>query len=336
MQEINDIFVDLDTPSSFDEDLNISYAFTDSANAHILSLSEFFTEWYLFDSSREKNIQQFLDEEDLNDIFTESEFMDLMCGNAYVDDEIIQLIALKIPFHITINKLHTVNKLAEKNNPDAYRIKHKSTLIDKIIKAHESAKQRKKRQRHEHYQKNKEYIQQKEREYRLKNNEKIRKRQREYHQKNKEHLKQYGHEYYQKNKERIKQNAKEYYLKNKNYSKEYYDVHKEGILKQFKESRILIQETRKAAKIMCAAYVFLSNFRKTNKTEYKELYPRYQDPLRHMLKTCIALQNKDVNMCPLCKKKCQNTLEQSCNQKILSLPGALKKIKTIAKDLKQR
>ena len=76
--------------------------------------------------------------------------------------------------------------------------------------------------------------------------------------------------------------------------------------------------------------------KKENKKQYLELYREQQDPLRHMLKTCIALQNKDINMCPLCNKKCGNSLEQNCNQKVLSLPGAIKKIKIIAKDIKQR
>ena len=90
------------------------------------------------------------------------------------------------------------------------------------------------------------------------------------------------------------------------------------------------------AKQICATYVFLVNLRKNNKKEYLNMYTENQRPLIPMLKTCTALQNMDINMCPLCNENCENKLEKCCNQKVLAIPNVMQELQTIANKLQQR
>lgn len=340
MNEIQDIFSNSNCLDSFYDNLNLTYAPTDTVNAQVESLSEIFTEWYLFDSSHEKNIQQFLDEEELNDIFTELEFMDLMCGNAYVDNEILQFIEMKLPFRITSDKLYTLNQSIQTKDCTTYIIPSKPNLIAIISNLFHlkevKNKEHKFQVKHAYYLKNKKHIQQLKRAYYLQNQTSIKTRSKKYYANNKskiqeyyannqEHRQKLHHDNYMANKEAYNIRSKAYYAANKEKQKEY--------LKTYYEKT---KEDRAMAKTMCAAYIFILKFRMEHEDKYLELYRAHQDPLKHMMKKCPALQNKDINMCPLCNDKCESSLTQICNQKILSVPGTFKELQTIAKDLKQR
>ena len=372
MQEITDIFLDVAKKEQSlcfvvdADDLNLVYADKGSVCNRILSLAEVFTEWYLFDSSHEKDIQQFLNEENLTDIFTESEFIDLMCGNAYVDDKLIQFIALKLPFRITHERLHMLNHSVSGNNNSVYMIPGKPELSDKMCEVYQAKKTRYQKQnkthrvinieqrrktKREYYSRNKEYISKLKHEHYLRNKEQIKQRSKEYYANNKDRIKEYyathkehrqkiKHDNYVKNKEYYNQRSKSYYEANKEkqsqYLKEYYIAHRDKQLQYLKKYYEEAKQNKITAQKICAAYIFLMKIKKENKEKYLKLYKKYQDPLRHMMKTCVALQNKDITMCPLCNKKCENTLERNCNQKVLSLPNAISELQTIAKDLKQR
>ncbi len=66
------------------------------------------------------------------------------------------------------------------------------------------------------------------------------------------------------------------------------------------------------------------------------MYTENQRPLIPMLKTCTALQNMNINQCPLCNENCENELEKSCNQKVLALPNIMQELRIITNELKQK
>lgn len=334
----------------------------DTATSRISTLSELFTEWYLFDFSHEKDIQTFLNEEQIDDVFTESEFIDLMCGDAFIDDNLIQFVAMKTPFRLTLNKLHAMNQSVSNTNNSAYIIYGKSNIKDKLCELFQLKKPNHKRHhtpdpehrrkiKHEYYLRNKEYIQKLKHEHYLKNQERIKQRSKEYYAANKdrvkahfaatkEHRKKIIHEIYMRNHEFYKARNKAYreaHREEQNqYSKEYYIAHREEQKQYQKEYYAKSQKNKAIAKNICAAYLFLLKFKKENKAEYLKLYKKYHDPLHNMFKTCIALQNDDIQLCPFCNENCTQKPEQCCNQKILSIPNAIIEIQSLANTLKQR
>lgn len=336
----------------------------------ISTLSELFTEWYLFDSSHEKNIPQFLAEEGLTDVFTESEFMDLICGGAYLDDTLIQFITLKIPFPIKTKKIQKLNRDLSVQNEKAYLVKSKTTTIEKIHeitqekkakKAKRNAEYHKKnrerilKQHHEYYLANREHILEKNKQWVLSHQEQYQKYHAQWCTENAEHLKEYHKKYRTENavavSERKKKcyNAKkeQYLSRNKaNYEankekylahqKQHYEANKEKYLARQKQYYEEMKQKAESAKNMCAAYVFLLNLRKTDKEQYFKMYTEQAKPLTGMLKTCVALQNNDINLCPFCNSKSEQNAEQCCNQKVLSMDNATTMLKILANILNQR
>ena len=328
----------------------------DSETSRITTLSELFTEYYLFDSSHEKDIQQFLNDEELTDIFTETQFMDLICGKAYLDTELIYLIKMQLPFYIPLNKLENINSQHAK---DAYLIqptekatqKTREILTQYYAEQKEKIKQRKKQYRDTH----REQINAYDRMYRTAHLECAKERETQYRVTHKEQIKQRDKRYYEANKEKILNTSKEYYEKNKEKyfarSKKYYSEHKELCSQQNKVRYQKNKEKRKenqkkyyqeikqkneAAKNVCAVYLFLLHLRKNNKKQYLTMYSTQAEPIIWMLKTCPALQNMDINMCPLCNENYENELEKCCNQKVLALPNIMTELQAIANKLKQK
>ena len=363
MDDIKDIFSESteskNEPFTFSEDgnynLNCRPFVKSSISGRISTLPELFTEWYLFDSSHEKNIPQFLAEEGLTDVFTESEFMDLICGGAYLDYALIQFITLKIPFPIKITKIQKLNWDLSVQNKKAYLIKSKTNTTEKIHEATKENKTKKRKQDAEYHKKNRERILKQHHEYYLANREHILERNRQwvlthqeqyqkYHSQwcteNAEHLKEYHKKYRAENatavSERKKKcyNAKKEQYKRKN--KANYETNKEKYLAQQKQYNAKLKQKAEMAKTVCAAYVFLLNLRKTDKEQYLKIYRKQANPLIGMLKTCVALQNMDKKQCPFCNSKCDQSAEQCCNQKVLSMDNAPTMLKILANILNQR
>ncbi len=340
-----------------------------SETSRIFTLSDVFKEWYLFDSSHEKDIQQFLSDEQLTDIFTESEFMDLLCGTAYLDKELLVFIQTILPFYISLRKLEHINS---QHSTKAYLIQHTESIskkIEEIIKqctiTHEEKTKKTKAQ---YYAAHKEQIAEYGKIYRETHKEEIKERKKQYQITHKDYLVEYRKKYHETHKEEIRTRNKKWLAKNpeynkkraqkpqrKTYMKEYhkqyamqnsetikkrqhawYEANKAKCAEQDKQRRQKLRQEAERAKTMCAAYVFLLELRKVNKEQYMKLYTRQQNPLIGMFKVCSALQNSDINQCPLHNPNCGNTLEQNCNQKVLSLPNAAIELQTIAKNLKQR
>lgn len=372
MQEIQDIFSDSKKRNQkfslypYDDGLKIIFASKGSIRDNISSLAEVFTEWYLFDSSYEKDIQKFLSTEQIDDVFTESEFIDLMCNKAYVDNDLIQFISMKLPFRITLERLHLLNKSVKDENDSTYKIISKPFLTNKLREVFQSKHHTTKSHRashrntdpehtrivkHEYYLRNKEYIKNIKREYYLKNREHIKQQSKEYYATNKdrikayfaankEHIQKIKHKSYIKNREYYQKRNEKYYAANRDkqrqYSKEYYIAHCEEQKQYLKKYYEQSKKNKALAKTMCAAYLFLLKFKKENTDEYLKLYKKYHDPLHNMFKTCTALQNENINQCPFYIENFDKNPEQYCDKKILSIPNAITEIQSIATNLKQK
>ena len=298
----------------------------DSNCGRISSLAEIFLEWYLFDSSEPKDIKLFLAQEELADIFTEQEFIDLIYGKAYLDNTLLQVIELKLPFFVSPDKIRALNKPKDKS---AYLIKSGPDIINKIQKI---LKQKQEQKKKSHYESNHKYF--------LSHREEALARITNWVKNNPERNKEAQKIYRKKNAAAISASKKKcYYAKQEQYRKrikQNYEKNKERYLAQQKQYNQEMRRKSELAKQICATYVFLVNLRKNNKKEYLNMYTKNQRPLIPMLKTCTALQNMDINMCPLCNENCENKLEKCCNQKVLAIPNVMQELQTIANKLKQR
>ena len=90
-------------PLIYGDGLSISYRPIDSVAASVQSLSDIFVEWYLFDSSKSKTLEEFIESEALQDVFTSEQFMDVMAGVKHIDDNLCELLSHILPFKITVD-----------------------------------------------------------------------------------------------------------------------------------------------------------------------------------------------------------------------------------------
>ena len=328
----------------------------DSETSRIFTLSDVFKEWYLFDSSYEKDIQRFLSDEQLTDIFTESEFMDLLCGTAYLDEKLLKFIQPILPFYISLKKLEHINS---QHPQKAYLIQPTESIIKKteeILKQcattrKATIKQNKAKYRATHREQINEYdrmyrathlerAKEREAQYRATHKEQIKQRDKRYHERNKEKIRKQQKEYYEKTRNQHLERRKQYYAENKEQckkaNKEYYQKTKEQRKIKQRQYHAELKQKSESAKTVCAAHVFLLNLRKTDHEQYTSLYPNQQKPLIGMLKTCPALQNMDKKMCPFYNDKSTQQPEQCCNQKVLELANAKTMLKILANTLKQK
>lgn len=381
-QEITDIFAEYENTISNDLILELNSPDADihpikpwrkhSAPSRIFCLSDVFLEWYLFDSDNEKNIKTFLELEGLTDIFTEQQFMDLMCGKAYLDDtndSLINFIALKTPFYISTGKLIKLNSMTHK--PGQYMIKNNLDIANQSakIKTQKKEKIREKKNANKkiYYTTNKKIIAEKSKIYRETHREEIKARKKLYQETHKEEIAERRKKYRETNKEKIRAKNKKYRLEHpeldkqraqkpqrKKYMQEYhkryaeqnseavqkqkkawYEANKERLAEQDKERRQKLKQSAESAQKICAAYVFLLALRKSDYKQYLELYTSQQKPLINMLKVCPALQSMDINLCPLCNPDCENNLCECCNQKVLTLPNIIPELQRIATELQK-
>lgn len=102
-------------------------------------LGDIFKEWFLFDPQTPRSIEVFLQDEQLSNIFTENQFMDLMCGKAYLDDQLVSFVHKKLPFDIKESKLYRLNHDAMLKN--AYCIIAHNKAMEDIAKQLQAKKQ---------------------------------------------------------------------------------------------------------------------------------------------------------------------------------------------------
>ena len=348
MNEFEEIFYECEDISTQDM---YYYLSTDESELHLVGhtpgdceigriskLSEVFLEWYLFESDTEKNIKTFLESEGLSDVFTETQFMDLMCGKAYLDNVLLQFVALKLPFYIAFNKLQRINAQHAKG---ICLIKFGPNIFDKIRETvqenNEAISKRKKEYRHNHHMAHREHNLAMNRQWILEHFEQYQAYQKQWRTENREHLQEYQSKYRRENATAVAERKKKCYrAKKEQYQKqnrENYSKNKERYLAQQKAHRIELQQKAISAQKFCAAYVFLLQLRKTDKAQYQMLYRPQQNPLIQMLRNCPALQNMDASLCPFCNSESGQSVDKCCNPKVLALPWVIDKVQQIASAL---
>ncbi len=138
----------------FDDFGSVKFIGTDSISTKVKTLSEVFIEWYLFDSSSDKSISEFLKSEKLDKILSEDDFNDIVQGVANLDDDTITYIAKKLPFDFNINKLDMFNTAVGQKSYYQRTIKTNPQYIATEIERMNSDKtERKKEQKAQYHKK---------------------------------------------------------------------------------------------------------------------------------------------------------------------------------------
>ncbi|MBR3147769.1 MAG: hypothetical protein IKF41_00270 [Alphaproteobacteria bacterium] len=232
--EIESLFQELSGKVCVADGLNaITYATKNTVAQHVSSFAEVVTEWYLFDSEHEKDIKTFLTSESIEDIFTESDFIDLIAGTAYLKNDMVSLIWLKIPFSITLKRLLHLNEATRKANKNARLItkpvanKIKEILLEKS----EQIKIKKRNKDKKYYKKNREKIIEKVTRYYQEHKTELLARKKADYQERKDIYKVYLAAMYQKHKAKRQVQHKAYYEENKDkilqHQREYNAEHAE-------------------------------------------------------------------------------------------------------------
>ena len=163
----DDFFTGSSTSALYDYGLSLTNPLTGSVASSVNSLSEIFIEWYLFDSSNPKTIEEFLETESLQDIFTPEQFISIMAGTAHIDENLCSILSHLLPFQITTKRIFALNNSIKDFTPEitcsaeAIFIKHKKILEKKKEYARQyrlEHQEKIRERRHIHYLKNKEKI----------------------------------------------------------------------------------------------------------------------------------------------------------------------------------
>ena len=286
--------------SWLDNGAHIVYANTEKPAKRINSLAEVFLEYYLFDSSCSGTIEKFLSDEKLSDVFTESQFVDLMCGNAFVNDTLIPLIHTKLPFEISLARLHKLNaKMAYSN---AYEIR--PCKID-LSNKEQYSKQEKARRKKAEYNKR----------YRERHADKIKQAAQESYQKNRDKRLAYARARYAENPETFSARLHTYYVTHTEKclarDRKYRQENHEHILRRNRAYRIAhpdsnkenyqrIKARKELAKTMCPVFMYICELRATNLEKYLTKYKKVQDiPGQAIRAGCDALALADNALCPI-------------------------------------
>ena len=297
------------TYSSFSE-LRIDWLPTQSIISKITTLSELFTEWFLYESDTQKTIETFIVENGLSEFLSGSDFSALICGRAYLSDALVALIRTILPFKISESKMSRLNMKAKKS--DAHEILSKPEIAYNkainIIKQQQKEQQERKRIRnkinhHKYYLANKEYLNALSRKYVAEHTEQVAAYQKQYRIQNHKKILAYESGYRRKNAKNISDTKKKcYYAKKEQYrahQAEYYEQNRQAILKQQHEKRNMNKERDNIAKSVCPTYLYLLAMRHNNRTEYLKLFGQ-RNPVSFAIKKCPALQKMNSTKCAFC------------------------------------
>ncbi len=279
---------------------HIIYADTAKPTKRITTLAEVFLEYYLFDTCTAKSIDDFLSDEHLDDVFTSGQIMDLMCGTAYMNEEMVSLVHSKLPFEINIGRLHKLNANAAKSGA----IEIIPCNVNLVQKEAELKKEKVRRTKSEYN-----------RRYREKHADKIKAYQKELYLQNREQRKESARARYYKNRSANIAKSRQYYKDNLAAcvarDKKYYRENREYILarnRQYREKNPnankdnyqKIKARKELAKSMCPVFIFLCELRATNIQKYLTKYKRVQDiPGQAIRAGCDALSVRDISLCPI-------------------------------------
>ena len=324
--------------------MHIDWLPSETVNSKISTLSELFTEWFLYESDKINTIESFIADRGLSDALTPSDFTKIICGDAYLSDCLVSLIYILLPFKINEGKLYYINAHAHKIG--AQEIQPKPEIVYKKIKeisqkqAHERAentRKRKKTYRHEYYIANIEFIKNQLREYRQKHATQIAEYKKHYYEQNRDTLSEYHKQYRKDNAEHISARKKkcyhakkaqylahnaEYYAKNHDtvlaQQHEYYTQNSDAILSRQRNKYRENKERDKKAKTVCPTYLALLQMRHDRRGEYLKILGQ-RNLISFAIKECSALQSMDSEKCVFCNNTCS---AQNCAMlKIADIPN---------------
>ena len=315
----------------FYSDLSVRFLTSGTINTQIETLSELFTEWFLYDSTTVNTLDSFIADNNLDDFFSVADFTDLICGGAYLDEALTKLIPLLLPFQIPETKMHKINEDAKLSG--ARMIQSDSEVIYDLVrqilqdrtqerKEHIRAYKKERSQRpdvqeqerqrhHEYYVANRETIKEKRREYAAKNREKIAAYKKEYQKKNREKIATRRKQYELEHKESISARRKKYYLANREYiiemSRKYAIEHSE----QIKERRHNHYVANKDA--------FMEKWRQyvlTHREQVAAYQKQYREQhIKEMLSYEAQYREEHADLVSARKKKCYHAKKEEYQAK---------------------
>lgn len=258
----------------------------------------------------------------------------------------------------------------EKSTQKKYRETHHEQIIDHDRERYKERREKVIAQKKIYYATHKEQIAEKGKIYRETHKEEIKERKKQYGITHKKEIAERRKKYRENNKEKLRERSKKWAVEHpdyyktraqkpqrKQYMQEYhkryaeqnreavqkqkktwYEANKERIKEQEKQRHQELKQKAESAKKICAAYVFLLALRKNDKPEFLKLYSAQTNPLIGMLKSCPALQDMDINVCPLanCVEINSKVFEKCSASNIFSIPGAMERVKEIVQTLKAR
>lgn len=301
----------------YNESLSVVWRHADSVASSVQSLSDIFVEWYLFDSSKPKTLEEFIESESLRDVFTSEQFMGVMAGVKHIDDNLCALLSHILPFKITVERIHKLNDLIKDCTPELkcstdfvtaklaeINARKKQARLEWQRQYDQEHKEHKREYRHRHYVKNKARNAQIMKQYYLAHIEEIKKYNLQWCQQNAEHLKAYRAEYRKNNaaavserKKRAYQQKKELYNKK---SRAYYSEHKEQIKQKEAQRRELYKQDNELAQRICPVFRFLMELKRNNVELFLTKFTRQGVIASKAKKRCVALQTGDWVQCSLC------------------------------------
>ncbi|MBO5833451.1 MAG: hypothetical protein J6R22_00630 [Alphaproteobacteria bacterium] len=324
-----------DLKSWLNSGAHIIYATTGRPSKHVSTLAEVFLEYYLFDADTPKTIEDFLTTEELNDVFTADQIMNLMCGRACLHNDLVSLIHTKLPFEISLGRLYKLNAnaflmgAAEISPAEMVNLSKKET----------EEKQKKKRETKAEYN----------RRYREKHADKIKQQQKEYYQANREQRLARARARYAENPETFSARLHTYYVTHTEKclarDRKYRQENHEHILRRNRAYRIAhpdsnkenyqrIKARKELAKTMCPVFMYICELRATNLEKYLTKYKKVQDIAGQAIRAgCVALGNQDITQCPIVmggvskRTQCQMQLA-------FEFRGAVGRVAQIAQEIK--
>ena len=307
----------------FYSDLSVRFLTSGTINTQIETLSELFTEWFLYDSTTVNTLETFIANNNLGDIFSADDFRDIICGTAYLDETLTCLVPLLLPFKITPEKIRRINdcvaqsKAREiKSDPqitaelihhilhrlEANRHDHRRAY-DKERRKRPEIQEQERQRHHEYYINNKPAIREKQRKFAQEHPGLATARGREYRKKNPEAVSAYQTQYRKKNAAAVSARKKKCYnAKKEEYQakhKAYYEQHREEIAAQQRAKREKEKTRDESAKSVCPTYLYLLQMRHDHRADYLKLFGQ-RNLVTYAIKTCPALQEMDSGKCAFC------------------------------------
>lgn len=315
---------------------HIIYATTPKPSKRVTTLAELFLEYYLFDADSPKTIEEFLSDENLTDIFTPKQMMDIMCGTAFINEDLVALIHSKLPFEISLNRFHKLNVLAAKSGAIEI-LAHRNTQTAQDI---EQAKEKKRKTKAEYNRRYREkyakVLKEKHKEQYRQNREKMKAAARARYYKSPKKHNASAREYYRKNRETCNIQRSAAYQKNHERELEYRRKYRETHPNSNKENYYKIKARKELAKTICPVFMFLCELRATNLEKYLTKYKKVQDiPGQAIRAGCTALANNACGLCPIVtggtsqRARCQM-------QNAFEFYGAVGRIEGFARQLKSK